>query len=50
MSKQLWTEACEQLENELGREPTAEEVDERSADNLAGEIDKQYEAHNGCVC
>lgn len=29
MSKQEWVEAFEYLEEELGREPTYEEVDER---------------------
>jgi hypothetical protein len=44
MGKQEWLEAQEQLRNELDREPTGEEVDERSADILAAEIDAAYES------
>lgn len=41
--KELWFQAREQLENELGRSPTCKEVDSRSADILAGLIDEGYE-------
>lgn len=43
MSKAMWEKAQEQLRNELDREPSGEEINERSADLLAKEIDKQYD-------
>ena len=44
MSKEMWVLAYELLENELCREPTDSEVDEKCADMIADETDKQYEA------
>lgn len=43
MSREEWLQAQFQLEQELGEEPTVDEIEERCADNLAKEIDKQYE-------
>ena len=43
MSKEMWMIAYEKLEADLGREPTDSEVDEKCADMIADETDKQYE-------
>ena len=43
MSKEIWLLAYEKLENELGREPTATEVDDLTADMLAKITDRLYE-------
>lgn len=39
MSKELWIKAAEELEAELDREPTAEEIDERAIDLESSAID-----------
>lgn len=43
MSREIWLQAQRELENELGREPTDEEIEERSADNQAKLTDEAYE-------
>lgn len=40
MSKYQWLKAYELLEDELGREPTSEEVDEKAIDLESALIDK----------
>ena len=43
MSKEMWMIAYEKLENELCREPTDSEVDEKCADMIATITNRLYE-------